>query len=265
MDAAADQFGDREAYVDGDRRCTFGEWIAAADTAAADLVAAGVHPGDVVAITLPPSLDYAIAYAAVVRAGAVATGLNTRLGPRGRRDRGTVAARGGDQRAAGGRRPVRSRRPPPATVTRRSRRHHLDERDDGAAEGRVVRPPRARGRGRNRWRHRGAIRPPARCHAVRARRLHGQALGAARVGHHRRHHPAALVGRRDGSPPRIRAHHRRRRRADAVGQGRRPPGGRNRRPLVAPPLPRRDRARPARAGQAHRASASGARSSSATR
>ena len=82
MDAAADQFGDREAYVDGDRRCTFGEWIAAADTAAADLVAAGVRPGDVVAITLPPSLDYAIAYAAVVRAGAVATGLNTRLGPR---------------------------------------------------------------------------------------------------------------------------------------------------------------------------------------
>ena len=43
--------------------------------------AAGVRPGDVVAITLPPS-DYAIAYAAVVRAGAVAAGLNTRLGPR---------------------------------------------------------------------------------------------------------------------------------------------------------------------------------------
>ena len=35
-----------------------------------------------VAIALPPSIDYAIACAAVLRLGAVATGINTRLGPR---------------------------------------------------------------------------------------------------------------------------------------------------------------------------------------
>jgi acyl-CoA synthetase (AMP-forming)/AMP-acid ligase II len=82
MDAAVEQFGDREAYVEGDRRCTFAEWIAAADALAADLVARGVRPGHVVALMLPPSIDYAVAYAAAVRAGAVATGLNTRLGTR---------------------------------------------------------------------------------------------------------------------------------------------------------------------------------------
>ncbi|HET6952427.1 MAG TPA: AMP-binding protein [Acidimicrobiales bacterium] len=82
MDAAAEQFGDREAYVDGDRRWTFAEWIAAADALAAGLAARGVRPGDVVALMLPPSIDYAVAYAAALRVGAVATGLNTRLGAR---------------------------------------------------------------------------------------------------------------------------------------------------------------------------------------
>jgi acyl-CoA synthetase (AMP-forming)/AMP-acid ligase II len=82
MDAAVIAFGDAEAYVDGSRRITFAEWIAAADGVAAALAARGVRPGDVVAIALPPSIDYAIAYAAIVRAGAVASGLNLRLGPR---------------------------------------------------------------------------------------------------------------------------------------------------------------------------------------
>ena len=82
MDAAVEQFGDREAYVEGGHRCTFAEWIGAADALAANLVARGVQPGQVVALMLPPSIDYAVAYAAVVRAGAVATGLNTRLGTR---------------------------------------------------------------------------------------------------------------------------------------------------------------------------------------
>lgn len=82
MDAAVEAFGDREAYVDGARRLTFAEWIAAADGVAAQLAARGVGPGDVVAIALPSSIDYAIAYAAIARLGAVASGLNLRLGPR---------------------------------------------------------------------------------------------------------------------------------------------------------------------------------------
>jgi acyl-CoA synthetase (AMP-forming)/AMP-acid ligase II len=84
MDAAVIQIGDREAYADvaSGRRLTFAEWIAAADGVAAGLGALGVVPGDVVAVWLPSSIDYAIACAGAVRAGAVVTGINDRLGPR---------------------------------------------------------------------------------------------------------------------------------------------------------------------------------------
>lgn len=82
LDAAAEQLADHEAYVEGDRRVTFGEWLAAADSVAAELATEGVEPGDVVAIMLPPSIDYAIAFAAIVKVGGIATGLNIRLGPR---------------------------------------------------------------------------------------------------------------------------------------------------------------------------------------
>jgi acyl-CoA synthetase (AMP-forming)/AMP-acid ligase II len=82
MDAAREQFREREAYVEGDRRVTFGAWLDAADRVATVLADRGVRAGNVVAIMLPTSIDYAITYAAVVRLGAIATGLNTRLGPR---------------------------------------------------------------------------------------------------------------------------------------------------------------------------------------
>lgn len=82
MDAAAVQHGNRDAYVDDGHRITFSDWITAADSLAGALYEEGVRPGDVVAICLPSSVDYAISYAAIVRAGAVATGLNPRLGPR---------------------------------------------------------------------------------------------------------------------------------------------------------------------------------------
>ncbi|MGD9798018.1 MAG: AMP-binding protein, partial [Acidimicrobiia bacterium] len=82
MVAAAAQLPGVEAYVDGDERLTFGAWIDRADALAAALVERGVRPGDVVAIMLPPSVDFAVAFAAVALVGGVATGLNTRLGPR---------------------------------------------------------------------------------------------------------------------------------------------------------------------------------------
>ena len=72
---------DAPAYVEGDEQLTFAEWVNTADSLAAELVERGVRAGDVVAIMLPPSIDYAIAYAAAVRLGAVATGINMRLGP----------------------------------------------------------------------------------------------------------------------------------------------------------------------------------------
>jgi acyl-CoA synthetase (AMP-forming)/AMP-acid ligase II len=84
MNAAADRLADHEAYVEVEtgRRLSFAAWVEAADGVAAHLARSGVQPGDVVAIALPPSIDYAIAYAAVARLGAVAAGINTRLGPR---------------------------------------------------------------------------------------------------------------------------------------------------------------------------------------
>ena len=48
---------------------------------AAALAARGVGAGDVVALLLPSSIDFAVGYAAASRLGAVATGVNTRLGP----------------------------------------------------------------------------------------------------------------------------------------------------------------------------------------
>jgi acyl-CoA synthetase (AMP-forming)/AMP-acid ligase II len=77
---------DVEAFVqptpDGPtRRLTFEQWFAAADAVATWLQATGVRPGDVVAIRMPSGIDYAVAHQGIVRAGAVATGINPRLGP----------------------------------------------------------------------------------------------------------------------------------------------------------------------------------------
>jgi acyl-CoA synthetase (AMP-forming)/AMP-acid ligase II len=77
--------GDQEAFVDPQpdgtvRRITFGELADEADAVAQGLQVAGVRPGDVVAIALPSGIDYALAYHGAVRAGAVATGINPRLG-----------------------------------------------------------------------------------------------------------------------------------------------------------------------------------------
>jgi acyl-CoA synthetase (AMP-forming)/AMP-acid ligase II len=82
MDAVAAALGGREAYVEGDQRVTFGEWLARADLLAAEFARRGVLPGDVVALMLPPSIDYAVCYAAAAKAGAITTGLNTRVGRR---------------------------------------------------------------------------------------------------------------------------------------------------------------------------------------
>jgi acyl-CoA synthetase (AMP-forming)/AMP-acid ligase II len=82
MDAVAAALADREAYVEGDQRVTFGEWLARADLLAAEFLRRGVRRGDVVALMLPPSIDYAVCYAAAAKAGAITTGLNTRVGRR---------------------------------------------------------------------------------------------------------------------------------------------------------------------------------------
>ena len=82
LQAAGRQFGDRAAYVDGAERISYAEWVERARAVAAQFERRGVRAGDVVAIMLPSGIDYAVCYAAAAWLGAVATGLNTRLGPR---------------------------------------------------------------------------------------------------------------------------------------------------------------------------------------
>jgi acyl-CoA synthetase (AMP-forming)/AMP-acid ligase II len=77
----SDAFPDVTAYVEGDTRVSFSEWVRRADSLAAVLADGGVRAGDVVALLLPSSIDFAVGYAAASRLGAVATGINTRLGP----------------------------------------------------------------------------------------------------------------------------------------------------------------------------------------
>src|SRR4051794_23903055 len=79
--AAAAVHPDRAAYVEVDRRLTFAEWDRAADGLAACWTEAGVRPGDVVALHIPSSIEYAVCCQAAARLRAIATGINTRLGP----------------------------------------------------------------------------------------------------------------------------------------------------------------------------------------
>jgi acyl-CoA synthetase (AMP-forming)/AMP-acid ligase II len=73
--------GDLDAYVEPGRRLTFAEWDRAADGLASHFLEQGVRPGDVVALILPSSIDYAVCYQAAMRLRAITTGINPRLGP----------------------------------------------------------------------------------------------------------------------------------------------------------------------------------------
>jgi acyl-CoA synthetase (AMP-forming)/AMP-acid ligase II len=79
--AVAEAHPAREAFVERDRQLTFAGWQTAAEGVAAVMADAGVGPGDVVCLLLPPSADYAICYQAAMRLGAITSGINLRLGP----------------------------------------------------------------------------------------------------------------------------------------------------------------------------------------
>ena len=82
FDAVVRHHGDREAFVHLAQRLSFAEWAARADALAGWLIDThGVRKGDIVGIKLPSSIDYMVAYQAIMRAGAIATGINPRLGP----------------------------------------------------------------------------------------------------------------------------------------------------------------------------------------
>ncbi len=242
FDAVLEVAGDVEAFVDGDRRVTFAEWARAADGVATRLAAMGVGVGDVVGISLPSSIDYAVAYQAALRLGAVTSGMNPRLGvaetahilgqdrPTG--GGGRAAGRGSDHPAAGragrGRRRGALRRPA-ATAGHRPGRHRVDQRHDRTPEGGGVRPrvPPRHGRG-GRAALRGG-RPAALAAPVRPRRLHDPGLGRAGARDHHDHHPEPLDRRRRRAPHRRRAGHGRAGRARPVADDAEPPrAGRHR-------------------------------------
>jgi acyl-CoA synthetase (AMP-forming)/AMP-acid ligase II len=72
---------ERDAYVEPGRRMTYADWDRAADGVASWLRDRGVGAGDVVALSIPSSIEYAVCYQAAMRLRAIATGINPRLGP----------------------------------------------------------------------------------------------------------------------------------------------------------------------------------------
>lgn len=79
--AAVQAFPERDAYVELDRRVTYAQYDRVADGAASLFAQHGVTKGDVVCLAIATSIDYAIAYQAALRLGAITSGINTRLGP----------------------------------------------------------------------------------------------------------------------------------------------------------------------------------------
>lgn len=78
VDIAAARHGSAEALVDGDTRLDFTGLAAAARQAAAALMAAGVEPGDRVAVWAPNSWEWVVAALGIHRAGGVLVPINTR-------------------------------------------------------------------------------------------------------------------------------------------------------------------------------------------
>ncbi|WNI23144.1 FadD3 family acyl-CoA ligase [Streptomyces sp. ITFR-16] len=77
--SAAERYGGREAVVEGRTRITYTELGERVERAAAACMAAGVEPGDRVAIWAPNTLDWIVSALGAVTAGAVLVPLNTRF------------------------------------------------------------------------------------------------------------------------------------------------------------------------------------------
>jgi acyl-CoA synthetase (AMP-forming)/AMP-acid ligase II len=79
---AARRFGDATAYVtEGGWSLSFADLDRVSDELAAGLAARGLAAGDVLALVLPPGPEYALAYLAAAKLGAITAGVNDRLSP----------------------------------------------------------------------------------------------------------------------------------------------------------------------------------------
>ncbi len=217
---AADDHAEVAAYVASDGwTVTYRELDQLSDEAAAAFARRGIGTGSVVALSLPSTADYIVAYLAAAKIGAVTAGLNPRFrGPERQAALDGARTRPGARRRCAPRRCGRStstsnssRSPTPparyspisgtpggtmADLARRSRPpgvHLLHIGQHRRPQGRVVHQPAAAGHRRPRHRRGlGRRRPPVREHRVRTRRRHDQAAVAA--GHGRNHAPARPSG-----------------------------------------------------------------------
>ncbi|WP_328299359.1 FadD3 family acyl-CoA ligase [Streptomyces sp. NBC_00435] len=77
--AAAERYADREAVVDGRLRIDYAQLGERVERAAAACIAAGIEPGDRVAVWAPNTLEWIVSALGAVSAGAVLVPLNTRF------------------------------------------------------------------------------------------------------------------------------------------------------------------------------------------
>lgn len=77
--AAAARYADREAVVDGRTRIGYAQLGERVERAAASCIAAGIEPGDRVAVWAPNTLEWIVSALGAVSAGAVLVPLNTRF------------------------------------------------------------------------------------------------------------------------------------------------------------------------------------------
>jgi acyl-CoA synthetase (AMP-forming)/AMP-acid ligase II len=89
---AARTHPEREAYVHGEKSVTYAWLDRSADGFAATLLELGVAPGDVVCLMLGSSIKFAACYLGALRAGAITSAINLRLGAR---EQASILARTG--------------------------------------------------------------------------------------------------------------------------------------------------------------------------
>ena len=76
---AGRRFGEAEAVVEGDTRIGFTDLVSEVDRSSRALLAAGIQPGDRVAVWAPNSLEWIVAALGITSAGGVLVPINTRF------------------------------------------------------------------------------------------------------------------------------------------------------------------------------------------
>lgn len=82
LTAAAKAFPQQEAYVHRGQRISYGDWHEQSLRLGKAMQESGIEIGDIVLIGFEPSIEFAVCFAAAQMVGAVASGVNPRLGRR---------------------------------------------------------------------------------------------------------------------------------------------------------------------------------------